>query len=201
MNIWQISAVLLAAYLLGAIPFGVIAAKICGVDIFKVGSGSIGTTNVIRACGKWWGLTVFILDVTKGAIAVKLGMLFLHDPWLVVACGALALIGHSASVFIKFRGGKSAASGLGILLMLGGWQLFLGAAILTLFVRQASGYQSVASLLSGLVTAVLFFVLPYPLAYRIFALAAVAFIWIKHIPNIKRLFNGTETKITGRKNG
>lgn len=187
------------AYLLGALPFGVIAAKICGVDIFKVGSGSTGTTNVIRACGKWWGLAVFILDVLKGTLAAYLGTLaFPDNPWLIVLCGILAMVGHAASIFIRFRGGKSAATGLGIALILN-WQICLLAALLTLIVRQTTGYQSVATLSAGLTVVILFWLIPHPLAYQLLTTAAVVFVWIKHIPNIKRLLAGTENKIT--KNG
>ena len=194
------------AYLLGALPFGVIAGRICGVDIFKVGSGSTGTTNVIRACGKGWGLAVFILDVLKGALATYLGALAYplsvnpNHSWLIVLCGVLAMVGHSASVFIRFRGGKSAATGLGIALVLD-WRIFLLAALITLLVRQITGYQSVATLAAGLSSVILFWLIsPYP-AYRLLTTAAVAFVWLKHIPNIQRLLNGSETKITGRKAG
>ena len=198
--------VFLAAYLLGAVPFGVIAARLRGVDIFKVGSGSTGATNVIRACGKGCGLAVFLLDVAKGALAAYLGLLFFPpaaDPrnaWLVIICGSLALVGHAASVFIDFRGGKSAATGLGIALALD-WRIFLAIAGFTLLVRQLTGYQSVASLSAGLLALILFLLFsPYP-AYQLFTLAAVIFVWIKHIPNIQRLAAGTETKITGKQNG
>jgi len=195
------------AYLLGALPFGVIAARICGVDIFKVGSGSTGTTNVIRACGKWWGLAVFILDMLKGALAAYLGTLAyplsVNNPnhsWLIVLCGVLAMVGHSVSIFIRFRGGKSAATGLGIALVLD-WRIFLLAALITLLVRQITGYQSVATLTAGLVSVILFWLISPYLAYKLLTTAAVAFVWVKHIPNIQRLLNGTETKITGRKTG
>ncbi|MDR1452511.1 MAG: glycerol-3-phosphate 1-O-acyltransferase PlsY [Candidatus Margulisbacteria bacterium] len=195
-----------AAYLLGAVPFGVIAAKLCGVDIFKIGSGSTGATNVIRACGQGWGLAVLALDAAKGALAVYLGLRLFppatdpNNAWLVVICGFLALVGHSASVFIGFRGGKSAAAGLGIALALD-WRIFLAIAAFTLLVRQLTGYQSVASLAAGALALILFLIFsPYP-AYQLLTLAAVIFVWLKHIPNIRRLVAGTETRITGKQNG
>jgi glycerol-3-phosphate acyltransferase PlsY len=195
-----------AAYLIGAVPFGVIAAKLCGVDIFKVGSGSTGATNVIRACGKGWGLAVLALDAAKGALAAYLGLLFFppaadpNNAWLVIICGFLALLGHSASVFIGFRGGKSAAAGLGIALALD-WRIFLAIAAFTLLVRQITGYQSVASLTAGALALILFLIFSPYQAYQLLALAAVSFVWIKHIPNIQRLAAGTENKITGKQNG
>lgn len=197
--------VFVSAYLLGAIPFGVIAAKICGVDIFKIGSGSTGTTNVIRACGKRWGLAVFILDVLKGTLAAYLGTLAFplsanpNNSWLIVICGMLSMVGHSASVFIRFRGGKAAATGLGVALVLD-WRIFLISALITLIVRQTTKYQSVASLSSGLVAIILFWIFSDYLAYQLLTTVAVAFVWLKHIPNIKRLIAGTENKI-GTTNG
>jgi glycerol-3-phosphate acyltransferase PlsY len=188
---------LLAAYLLGAIPFGVIAAKICGVDIFKIGSGSTGTTNVIRACGKGWGLTVLILDILKGTTAMALGIwAFPANPWLAMACGILALVGHSLSVFIKFRGGKSAATGAGLLLAIHlPLALLIGAIVF--IIRQTTGYQSVASLVGALLAAILFVI--YTPAYAPLAVAGAVFVWIKHIENIKRLIAGTESKIVKTK--
>ena len=194
------------AYLLGALPFGVIAAKICGVDIFKVGSGSTGTTNVIRACGKWWGLAVFILDVLKGTLATYLGSLafpLAADPnnsWLIILCGILAMVGHSASIFIRFRGGKSAATGLGIAIVLD-WRISLFVALITLIIRQTTGYQSIATLAAGLLAVILFWIFPHPLAYQLLTMAAVIFVWVKHIPNIQRLLAGTENKIDAKKSG
>jgi acyl phosphate:glycerol-3-phosphate acyltransferase len=185
---------LLCAYLLGAIPFGVIAAKLCGVDIFKIGSGSTGTTNVIRACGKSWGLTVLVLDVLKGTAAMLIGILtFPNAPLLAMSCGLLAIIGHSASVFIKFKGGKSAATGVGLLLAIN-WLLALLIGLVVFIIRQTTGYQSVATLVGALLAVVLFTM--YAPAYSGLVIIGAVFVWIKHIPNIKRLFNGTETRIT-----
>lgn len=189
----QTAGILLLAYLLGAIPFGVIAAKICGVDIFKVGSGSTGTTNVIRACGKTWGLIVLILDVLKGTFAALLGIsAFPTNPWLVMLCGIMAIVGHSASVFIKFRGGKSAATGAGVLLALN-WQLTLIVGLVVFIVRQTTGYQSVATLVGVLLAVILFGL--FAQSYFILVALGGIFVWVKHIENIKRLIAGTESKI------
>jgi glycerol-3-phosphate acyltransferase PlsY len=147
---------------------------------------------------------VLLLDTAKGAAATYLGLLFFppsaapHNAWLVIVCGALALLGHSASIFIGFRGGKSAASGLGIALILD-WRIFLITALITLVLRQTTGYQSVASLGAGALAVILFWVIRHPPAYQLFATAAVLFVWLKHIPNIQRLIAGAETKITGAK--
>ena len=189
----NIALPLLSAYLLGAIPFGVIAAKMCGVDLFTVGSGSTGTTNVIRACGKKWGIAVLILDILKGTGAMALGIYaFPTNPWLAMVCGMLAIVGHSASLFIKFRGGKSAATGVGLLLAIN-WQLALIIGAIVFIVRQLTGYQSVASLLGALLAAILFTL--YTPAFTPLVIIGAVFVWIKHLENIKRLLAGTESKI------
>ena len=188
------SLIFLASYLIGAIPFGVIAAKICGVDLFKIGSGSTGTTNVIRACGKRWGLVVLILDLLKGTAATLLGLMFFTNNWLIVACGALAMIGHSYSVFIKFRGGKAAATGIGVLLALN-WKLFLIIAVGTILIRQISGYQSLASLGGSGLAVILFLYFKQPIEYSALVILGSVFVWLKHLANIKRLLQGTESKI------
>jgi glycerol-3-phosphate acyltransferase PlsY len=186
--------ILISAYILGAIPFGVIAARICGVDIFKVGSGSTGTTNVIRACGKTWGIAVLVLDVLKGTAAMLLGIYFFpSSPLLAMGCGLLAIIGHSASVFIKFRGGKSAATGVGLLLAIN-WPIALLIGAIVFAVRQTTGYQSVASLIGALLAAILFTI--YSPTYAGLVIIGALFVWIKHLENIKRLLAGTENKIT-----
>lgn len=189
--------VFIICYLLGALPFGVIAAKFCGVDIFSVGSGSTGTTNVIRACGKKWGITVLVLDILKGTLATYLGMVTFSNEWLVVLCGILAMVGHSYSIFIKFKGGKAAATGVGLVLAINP-SIFLFLAVMIIVIRQLTGYQSIASLIPALLAPFLFYYVNEPLPYLCLAVLGAAFIWLKHIPNIKRLLKGQENKITGR---
>lgn len=190
--------ILAIGYLIGSIPFGVLAAKVKGVDIFKIGSGSMGTTNVIRACGLGYGIAVLILDILKGYFSVLIALTYLTNEWLIVLTGLFAMIGHSRSIFIRFRGGKSAATGTGILLALN-WQIFLIVALIVLFFRQTSGYQSVASLVGSFFAPVLFWLYKEPQAYTIVVALGAAFVWIKHIPNIKRLLSGQEGKITTKK--
>ena len=107
---------LLLSYLLGAIPFGVIVGKMRGVDIRAVGSGNSGATNVWRTLGPVAGTTVFTLDVLKGLAAPYLARILIAPDahWLIALCGALAVLGHTFSIFLKFRGGKGIATGLGM---------------------------------------------------------------------------------------
>lgn len=193
--------VLLGSYLLGSIPFGVLAGKLAGVDVRNVGSGNVGTTNVWRALGPVTGLTVFALDVLKGVAGPMLGLFLLgkNHPWGIALCALLTVLGHIFSVFLKFKGGKGIATGLGA--MLGLW--WLGAVI-------AFGFWVIAFLLSRMVSLAsilaciflpllsLYFHLPlaYVLVITIFCLVAI----LKHIPNMKRIATGTESRVSfGRK--
>src|SRR5215468_10785306 len=121
--------ILLFAYFCGAIPTGYWVVKAWKqVDLTKVGSGSTGTTNVLRTAGKAAAALVFVVDVAKGYVPVLLAILVLEKgwvpeiansllgPWLPVAAAILALVGHSRSIFLNWRGGKSAATGLGVMM-------------------------------------------------------------------------------------
>ncbi len=187
--------VFLSAYLIGAIPFGYLAGKINGINVLELGSKSTGTTNVIRLLGKKWGILVLILDIGKGALAVWIAQLVLNIPLFNILAGLLAMIGHAKSVFIKFKGGKSAATGIGIILILDP-RVFLITGLVVIIVRQLSGYQSLATLCASVLVPALLAVVHAPLEYVVFTFLGVAFVWWKHIPNIQRLLQGKESKIT-----
>ena len=187
-------ALLIFSYLLGSVPFGVLAAKARGVDLRKTGSGNIGATNVLRGAGA--GAAVFTLlgDSLKGAAAVAVaGRLGFGPAWQGLA-GLSAVMGHDFSLFLRGRGGKGVATGLGVAaalaptgaaLAVGSW---LAVALLT-------RYSSLAALIAfGLLT---LFVL-YTGAGKDAVLTAAALtllIWLRHGGNIKRLIKGTEHRI------
>ncbi len=106
-------AVLLAAFLLGSIPTGVLVARGKGVDLRKVGSGNIGATNVGRALGRRWAFLVLIVDAGKGALPVLVGRHLATDPWLPALAGLAAVVGQIFSIFLRGRGGKGVATSLG----------------------------------------------------------------------------------------
>ena len=110
-----------AAYLLGSLPFAVYVARVAGVDIFEIGTGNPGASNVFRKVGRKYGAVVFALDIIKGVVAVLVGM-FLGCPavWLPVA-GVFAIVGHWLPVFMRFKGGAGLATGLGVGVALLGW--------------------------------------------------------------------------------
>ena len=119
--------ILLISYLLGSFPSGFLYAKnLKGIDLRYVGSGSTGATNVLRNIGKWPALIVFILDVLKGFIAVKIAYFFLSDNIFQVLAGLFAIIGHICPIWLKGKGGKAVATGLGMFIALS-WKVGLAS--------------------------------------------------------------------------
>lgn len=189
-----------AGYLLGAIPFAVIIARFCGVDIFKVGSGNPGATNVKRSCGKTAGNLCFILDASKGFAATAFP-LYAHffgiefsEPQALAYVGLVAaIVGHSFSVFIKFRGGKGVAVTIGGLLAIM-WAAILVALVLWVVVFYSTRYVSLASIAMALALPVAAAFL-YPTGVHTYiAIAIAAVIVVRHRSNIVRLIKGTENR-------
>lgn len=193
-----------ACYVLGAVPFGWLTAKLLkGIDIREVGSGNIGATNVYRTLGPGPGIAVFALDTLKGLVAVllceKLGL----TDWLVVVGALLAVVGHSYSVFLRLKGGKAVATSLGVII---GLSPPVAAIIFPLWVILVfvTRYVSVASIIAAVSVAILMFTAVYmgidnpPLSYKIMGLLSGLAIITKHRSNIGRLMAGTEPKV-GRK--
>ena len=103
------------AFFLGSIPFGIIVAKIKGVDLKKVGSGNIGATNVLRSLGKWPAALTLFGDILKGTVAVAIGKFLGVGPVYEGLIGLSAILGHNFSIFLGFRGGKGVATSFGVL--------------------------------------------------------------------------------------
>ena len=194
----QILFAIFAAYLIGSIPFGYLMAKIWNIDIRHFGSGNIGATNVLRTLGPIPGAIVFILDILKGTLAVYLAYQVTNNPWLIVGIGATVIIGHTFPIFLKFKGGRGAAAGLGVLLGIAP-DLFLGAVFAAMLILLLTRYVSLTSMLISILVAVAFFVLKRPLPYTLVSGLIAILIIFRHIPNIKRLMNKTEPKIGDKK--
>ncbi len=109
---------ILAAYLMGSIPNGLLLARLKGIDLQKVGSGNIGATNVYRCVGKGWGIAAFVLDAVKGFVPAFVfpRLMEAAPPWLGLACGVAAVAGHNWPVWLKFKGGKGVSTSAGMLL-------------------------------------------------------------------------------------
>lgn len=195
----RVILVCLLAYLVGAVPFGLLIARARGVDLRAVGSGNIGASNAWRALGPALGTLVFVLDVLKGFAGPELARRVVGPGafGVIALCGTLAVIGHTFPVFLGFKGGKGVATGLGVGLGLV-WVPVLAAFALWGAVLGVTRYISVASL-AALAFAVVFAVaLRAPWPYVAVILATAVTVWIKHIPNLKRLRAGTEPQV-GRK--
>jgi glycerol-3-phosphate acyltransferase PlsY len=192
-----------AAYLVGSIPTGYLAGRLLkGIDIRQHGSGSTGATNVLRTLGKGPALAVLLVDVLKGVAAILLARWLFPWlqapaawlPWAVCLCGLAVLLGHSRSIWLRFTGGKSAATGLGVLLALS-WPVGVGAAVVFAAVLALVRIVSLASMLAALTAIALVHVLPEPLAFRLLVVAGGLYVIALHRANIARLLSGTEPKM------
>ncbi len=200
------SASVAASYLLGAIPFGFIIARMRGIDIRKVGSGNIGATNVFRTVGKSWGLLTFLCDVLKGftpsfvfpLIVAKFGEVDTNLLSILCACGAVA--GHNWPIFLGFKGGKGIATTAGALLGIAPAALGIGFAT-WIIVFPVSRYVSMASILAAIAVPVSGWILykdngmAVPVFLTIIGILAV----VRHRSNIQRLIMGTENRFEFKK--
>jgi acyl phosphate:glycerol-3-phosphate acyltransferase len=199
-----LALVAVTAYLIGAIPFGYLVARLRGVDILSHGSGNIGATNVGRILGRRFGILVFLLDFAKGALPVlAAGAITAGDlppAWPQVTAGVAAFLGHLFPVYLRFRGGKGVATGAGVVAVLVPGPT-AGAALAWLAVVAASRYVSLASLAAAVTLCVLRLTLtPEPLAgpngvVTGFCLLAATLVAARHRANIGRLLRGNENRL------
>ncbi len=187
------------AYLIGSIPTGYLIVKAkTGKDIRTVGSGSTGATNVKRVLGKNYFFIVMILDALKGALPVVLAKLFattgLSVGLIPVVAAVAVIIGHSKSVFLQFKGGKSVASGVGTIIALN-WMAGLIIAAVWGVITYTTKYVSVGSIIALLLSPFVMYFLHSPLAYVCYCALGAVYIVYLHRENIKRLINGNENKV------
>lgn len=215
MIFWVASAVgLLAAYLVGSLPTGYLAGMLLkGIDLREHGSGSTGATNVLRTLGKWPALAVLVVDVLKGATAILFAAWLcrwlpsllavtpsaMFDPqnwehWTVCLAGLAVLLGHARPIWLRFAGGKSAATGLGVLLAIS-WPVGLGAATVFALVVAMLRFVSLGSMLAALTAIALVSVLEQPLPYRLLVIAGGIYVIARHRTNVQRLLAGTEPRL------
>ncbi len=182
-------------HLCGSIPSGLwIVRSLFGIDIREYGSKNIGTTNVFRTVGAKAALMVLVLDILKGIIAVSVMNYFFANPLLNVVTALGALLGHNYSAFLGFKGGKGVATGLGLLVYLMP-KVSLGCFLVWLVIVIVTRYVSLGSVVAAVLAPVFAWYFAYPPAYIVFGGIAGLFVVIRHKENIKRLLNGTESKI------
>ncbi|MFS8859501.1 glycerol-3-phosphate 1-O-acyltransferase PlsY [Synechococcus sp. H60.4] len=184
----------LGGYLLGSIPTGYWVGRWWGgIDLRQAGSGSTGATNVLRTLGKGPALLVLLVDAAKGAAAVALGSA-LGSPWWVVVAALGAVVGHSRSCWLGFRGGKSVATSLGILLAMA-WPVALATFGVWLLGIALTRIVSFSSLLAAVAAPLLMWALGQPLPYGLFALVGGVYVIAAHRRNIERLLAGSEPRL------
>ncbi|HTP87780.1 MAG TPA: glycerol-3-phosphate 1-O-acyltransferase PlsY [Bryobacteraceae bacterium] len=186
--------ILLAAYLIGGIPFGYLLVRLkTGRDVRQSGSGNIGATNVLRTAGRGVGVATLVLDIGKGALAVWLADRFLHGSVLWMSAAALAVMaGHAFPVFLKFKGGKAVASFIGAFLYAAPVPL-LAVIVVFVIVVAASRYISLGSIVAAGVFPLAVWLIQKPEWPLIAAsIIAGAFIIWRHRANIGRLRAGNE---------
>lgn len=201
----MIAAALTGGYLLGSIPFGVIATRLGGAgDVRTIGSGNIGATNVLRTGRKDLALITLLGDGGKGAFAVLLAWLATRDGTVeqqavltALAAGA-AFLGHLFPVWLRFRGGKGVATFFGTMLA-AAWPVGLAAAASWLVVAFLFRISSLAALVAVALAPALALLLDRPAATALLALFMALLVYVRHADNIRRLVKGDEPRIGGAK--
>jgi glycerol-3-phosphate acyltransferase PlsY len=205
----RVVAVLLGAYLLGAIPWSyLIVRRVRGEDVRRLGSGNVGATNVLRTTGRAAGAAALALDLGKGAAAVALAEAVGTEPAVVAGAGFAAVVGHVFPVFLGFRGGKGVATGAGVLLALAPRALAVGLPLFVILVR-ATGFVAVGSVAAAAVAPLAVYLLgrwglaePAEPAVVVAVSAIAALVVVRHGENLRRLLRGGEARLSdpaGRK--
>jgi acyl phosphate:glycerol-3-phosphate acyltransferase len=191
---------MIAAYLIGSIPFGVIVGRLRGFDPRAVGSGNIGMTNVARAGGASAAALTFVGDVLKGAVPVAagraLGFLPSELAWIALA----AFVGSICSIFLRLSGGKGISAALGVWVMLSPFAL-LFAVVAFAIVLASFRIISLASIVAALVIPIAVAAVGGPRPYLVLALAVSALVLLRHFENIQRLLRGVEPRFGERGRG
>ena len=189
--------IFLISYFLGSIPTGFLFGKFLkNIDLRTLGSGSTGATNVLRNIGKWPAFFVFLIDVGKGIIAVKIAQNYINETLFEVLAGVLAISGHIWPVWLKGKGGKAVATGLGMFIALS-WKVGFASLGIFLLVLSKSKIVSLSSISAALFLPILMFlylgILNHPY-FLISLVVSILVIW-KHRTNIQRLLKGEESRI------
>jgi len=189
-------AATILGYFLGSIPFGLVLSRLGGFgDIRRIGSGSIGATNVLRTGSTALAATTLLFDVGKGTVAVVIAQGW--GPAAVLVSGLCAILGHMFPLWLGFRGGKGVATALGVLIALA-WPVALAAAMIWLAVALFSRYSSLAALTAAVASAAIApFFADWATAFLIAIIALL--IILRHHANIRRLIAGRESRISFRK--
>ncbi len=190
--------VFLAAFLIGGIPFGYMAGRwVLKTDIRTLGSGNLGASNVFRQVGPVWGAAVLLLDAAKGMAAVLLAQAVLpgNEDWALLAAGVAAILGHSFTPYLGFRGGKGVATSAGVFLGLA--PAALGLAFIVFLITFLAGRMiSLGSLMGALALPIALWILhPERKIIVVVSLFVAALVWYRHRSNIGRILKGEEPRL------
>lgn len=188
----KIIVLLIFSYILGSIPNALWIGRVFKkIDVRDYGSGNIGSTNAARVLGYKYGIMTLILDVLKGAIPTYI--LHMLDVRLAILAGLLAILGHSYSIFVKFKGGKAVATTVGVFLVLSPYSI-LSLLFVFLLIVVFTGYVSVASMVSASLLFVAVYIFNGNIYEIIFAIFIGILVIYRHKSNIKNLINNKEAK-------
>lgn len=185
------------AYLAGSIPTGVLLARRAGIDVQLAGSGNIGATNVARTAGRSLGILTLVGDLVKGLVPVLVARALRESAAVVGAVAVAAILGHVFSAFLRLRGGKGVATGLGVLLGLAPLATALPLAVFVVAVA-ASRIVSLASIGAAVTAPVALWLFGQPAEIIMAGLVISSLIIWRHLENIARLLAGTEPKFGAR---
>ncbi len=202
LSLWPI----LFAYLLGAVPFGLLVARIFGIrDIRALGSGNIGATNVWRIAGAKAAVWVYLLDIGKGVLAVLVARMVPQEimprELFLTVCGLAAMLGHVFPVYLRFKGGKGVNTGLGVMITLLPLETVVALLVFVIVVA-LSRFISLGSILAAVILFAtvlverLYLHREISLVYLYLSLATAAIVLWTHRSNLKRLANGTENRFS-----
>jgi acyl phosphate:glycerol-3-phosphate acyltransferase len=204
----QLILVIAISYLLGSVPTAYLVAKSKGINIFEVGSGNMGATNVSRSLGFWWGIFVWACDSGKGILAIAISVAIMPHHWAAATAisATAAVIGHNWSLFAAIitgtlKGGKGAAIWFGIMFVIAPLQVLIGMSVLGALIVAVTRYVSLAVLGMCALATIWMVVLisqvgsGVPMEYAFYVLTAAAIIIYRFRENIQRLLTGTERRL------
>ncbi|MBA3426053.1 MAG: glycerol-3-phosphate 1-O-acyltransferase PlsY [Rubrobacter sp.] len=185
---------ILCGYVLGSVPTGILVGRARGVDVRQVGSGNIGTANVLRAVGKWAAIATLAGDMLKGTIPILIARAFTENAWVLAGVALAAVAGHCWPVFLRFKGGKGVATGAGTSI---GLAPLIGLGLFAFWwaVVLVSRYTSLGAIAVMIVSPIAFYLSGQPLPYVLYTILGGALVLWRHRENARSLLNGTERKV------
>lgn len=190
-----IPAAIAFSYLLGSVPTGLwLGLKLRNIDIREHGSRNIGATNTLRVLGKKLGIITLAMDVLKGWLPVAAALWLNAWDYLPILCGLAAILGHTFSVFLWFRGGKGVATSTGVFLGLAPMPTLIAALVFAVVVT-ATRMVSAGSIAAAAALSVAVFFFPASVPVRVVTVVVAALVILKHRANIQRIVKGEESRI------